>query len=74
MSPHRAIDYLTKPRAWREISSCVVSSREFKRRTQTIWAVAIGLGCLPEFGGKSLWLKVPCTSNTGLGSIKRELS
>lgn len=71
----RTIDYLTKnPVLWRRNLLLHWWAREFKRPAQTIWAVAPVLGCLPEFGSKALWPKIPCSSNIGPGHRNRELT
>lgn len=41
---------------------------------QTIEAITVAFGCFPEVEGKFLLLKIPCTSDIGLGGSELDLT
>lgn len=54
------------------ISNCW--SEEPKSPRKTIEATSVALGCSPEVLGKSLFMKMPCTSDAELKKNKADLS
>lgn len=65
------MDYFTKTP---ETGMGNLLSRDVQESPQTVETVAIALGCPPELEGKTLLLKTPHTSDTGLRGIKVERS
>lgn len=48
--------------------------RRVQETPQTVQVSANALGCLPEFEGETVLLKIPETSDTGLGGIELDLT